>query len=111
MRTAFSKSGPKKSFQSAPNKNAERRYTVDVAQLVRVTDCGSEGRGFEPHLPPLEGLAIQSRDFFFIFRSIASGRNHTSAALKTPRRYLFSTASPLGVKRQYINTVFSRSAD
>ena len=26
--------------------------TVDVAQSVRVTDCGSEGRGFEPHLPP-----------------------------------------------------------
>ena len=27
---------------------------VDVAQLVRVTDCGSEGRGFESHLPPLK---------------------------------------------------------
>ena len=27
-------------------------HTVDVAQLVRVTDCGSEGRGFESHLPP-----------------------------------------------------------
>ena len=25
---------------------------VDVAQLVRVADCGSEGRGFESHLPP-----------------------------------------------------------
>ena len=25
---------------------------VDVAQLVRATDCGSVGRGFEPHLPP-----------------------------------------------------------
>ena len=25
---------------------------VDVAQSVRVTDCGSEGRGFESHLPP-----------------------------------------------------------
>lgn len=23
-----------------------------IAQLVRVPDCGSEGRGFEPHLPP-----------------------------------------------------------
>lgn len=23
-----------------------------VAQLVRASDCGSEGRGFEPHLPP-----------------------------------------------------------
>ena len=25
---------------------------VDVAQLVRVPDCGSEGRGFDSHLPP-----------------------------------------------------------
>ena len=25
---------------------------VDVAQLVRALDCGSKGRGFEPHLPP-----------------------------------------------------------
>ena len=25
---------------------------VDVAQLVRAADCGSVGRGFEPHLPP-----------------------------------------------------------
>ena len=25
---------------------------VDVAQLVRASDCGSEGRGFEPHSPP-----------------------------------------------------------
>ena len=25
---------------------------VDVAQLVRASDCGSEGRGFESHLPP-----------------------------------------------------------
>ena len=27
-------------------------YTVDVVQLVRMSDCGSEGRGFESHLPP-----------------------------------------------------------
>jgi hypothetical protein len=25
---------------------------VDVVQSVRTSDCGSEGRGFEPHLPP-----------------------------------------------------------
>ena len=31
---------------------------VDVAQLVRVTDCGSEGRGFEPHLPPAQTTAV-----------------------------------------------------
>jgi hypothetical protein len=26
--------------------------TVVVAQQVRASDCGSEGRGFEPRLPP-----------------------------------------------------------
>ncbi len=26
--------------------------TVVVAQLVRALDCGSRGRGFEPHHPP-----------------------------------------------------------
>ena len=29
---------------------------VDVAQLVRVSDCDSEGRGFEPRLPPQSKL-------------------------------------------------------
>ncbi|MDB5017823.1 MAG: hypothetical protein JWQ84_2655, partial [Mucilaginibacter sp.] len=27
--------------------------TVDVAQLVRASVCGTEGRGFEPHHLPL----------------------------------------------------------
>ena len=27
---------------------------VDVVQLVRASDCGSECRGFEPHPPPLK---------------------------------------------------------
>ena len=30
----------------------EEIQTVVVAQLVRASDCGSEGRGFESHLPP-----------------------------------------------------------
>ena len=25
---------------------------VGIAQLVRVSDCGPEGRGFDPHFPP-----------------------------------------------------------
>ena len=29
-------------------------FTVAVAQLVRASDCGSEGRGFETHQPPGE---------------------------------------------------------
>ena len=31
---------------------AAANQMVDLAQLVRVPDCGSEGRGFESHLPP-----------------------------------------------------------
>ena len=31
---------------------ARAEQMVGVAQLVRVPDCGSEGRGFESHLPP-----------------------------------------------------------
>ena len=36
---------------------------VDVAQLVRASDCGSESRGFEPHLPPEK--AFFGRLFFY----------------------------------------------
>lgn len=30
---------------------------VVLAQLVRASDCGSEGRGFEPHIPPNANIA------------------------------------------------------
>ena len=33
-------------------KNERFFYMARVAQLVRASDCGSEGRGFEPHLSP-----------------------------------------------------------
>ena len=38
----------KKGITFAP----EKIKTVVLAQLVRASDCGSEGRGFEPHIPP-----------------------------------------------------------
>ena len=45
---------------------------VSVAQLVRASDCGSEGRGFEPHLPPskaeAQGLSLR----FFLLRDCVS---------------------------------------
>ena len=39
---------------------------VDVAQLVRVADCGSVGRGFKSHLPPLKvsDFSILISEFF-----------------------------------------------
>ncbi len=41
-----------------------KSYMVDVAQLVRASDCGSEGRGFEPLLPPLVESRPAGRLFF-----------------------------------------------
>ncbi len=34
------------------DKFASSNQMVDVAQLVRASDCGSEGRRFEPGFPP-----------------------------------------------------------
>ena len=45
--------------------DSETNYMVDVAQLVRVTDCGSEGRGFESHLPPLKARCEVIPRIFF----------------------------------------------
>ena len=42
-----------------------RKQTVDVAQLVRVPDCGSVGRGFESHLPPRKKETSIDVSFFF----------------------------------------------
>ena len=33
-------------------------HMVDVAQLVRASVCGTEGRGFESRLPPLSLKAL-----------------------------------------------------
>ena len=36
---------------------------VAIAQLVRASDCDSEGRGFEPHyLPQLKRLSQKSKN-------------------------------------------------
>ena len=40
------------------------RKMVDVAQLVRVSACGAEGRRFEPGLPPILKPTNFSRLFF-----------------------------------------------
>ena len=41
---------------------------VVLAQLVRASDCGSEGRGFEPHIPPQREnlIKIRLRAYFFM---------------------------------------------
>ena len=35
---------------------------VDVVQLVRASDCGSECRGFESHLPPQNSAEDELKD-------------------------------------------------
>ena len=48
--------------------------TVAVAQLVRASDCDSEGRGFEPHQLPPRG---QSRKILFLsFFILAESHAH-----------------------------------
>ena len=42
---------------------------VVVAQLVRASDCDSEGRGFEPHHPPKKVL-LKSGTFFCLPKTI-----------------------------------------
>ena len=40
---------------------------MDVAQLVRVSDCGPEGRGFDPHHPPsFFGETLFGASLFFV---------------------------------------------
>ena len=48
---------------------------VDVAQLVRASDCGSESRGFEPHLPPKKKAAIGNLFSFNPNRYLISPEN------------------------------------
>ncbi len=56
---------------------------VDVAQLVRASDCGSEGRRFEPDLPPQKkAVDFQLLSLFFslfgvkvVFRCVPDFRN------------------------------------
>lgn len=39
---------------------------VVLAQLVRASVCGTEGRGFEPHIPPQVFKAVLKRAAFFV---------------------------------------------
>lgn len=43
--------------------------TVDVVQLVRASDCGSECRGFESHLPPAKEEIQKNIPLFLLLPS------------------------------------------
>ena len=50
-------------------------HTVDVAQSVRASDCGSEGRGFESDLPPRWNGELNFDSPFFYFFSVGENGN------------------------------------
>ncbi len=51
------------------------KITVDVAQLVRATDCGSVGRGFESRLSPFrKGPFLMGCFYFHIFNLFHKSR-------------------------------------
>ena len=50
---------------------------VAVVQLVRASDCGSECRGFESHLPPIKS---SSSELLFLFPPISQARSQAHPA-------------------------------
>ena len=50
---------------------------VAVVQLVRASDCGSECRGFESHLPPIRS---SSSELLFLFPPISQARSQAHPA-------------------------------
>ncbi len=65
---------------------------VVVAQLVRASVCGTEGRGFEPHPPPEGAVAVAAAPFpyviviaFYAFLPLFCILNHRNAKIKIRR--------------------------
>ena len=59
-----------------PDEMSRPVFAVEVAQLVRASDCGSEGRGFESHLPPLIFSLIMKIIRFFLSSHTPYGVNY-----------------------------------
>ncbi len=59
---------------------------VAVVQLVRASDCGSECRGFESHLPPIRS---SSSELLFLFPPISQARSraHPTHSRAHPAHY------------------------
>ena len=68
---------------------------VGVAQLVRVPDCGSEGRGFESHLPPRKEEVLLS--LFFLFICVCISKKCVVLCSKLHVAWSDSDASAAGV--------------
>ncbi len=58
---------------------------VAIAQLVRALDCGSKGRGFEPHwLPQKTPSHFGGKEFFFYTPSRKQNYKLNGMVLYTP---------------------------
>ena len=54
-------------FALAFGKEVKTNKMVAVVQLVRASDCGSECRGFESHLPPAKKRKFERIFLFFCY--------------------------------------------
>ena len=74
---------------------------MGVAQLVRVEDCGSLGRGFEPHLPPVR---TEVADAASVFRRLCTSGRSAGGMLPTvgepPRVKFFGALFVIMVTRR-----------
>ena len=62
---------------------------VGVAQLVRASDCGSEGRGFESHHPP-QKIPVHKNGNFFI-QTAGLAYHHALACISSAPRSCISS--------------------
>ncbi len=82
--------------------------TVVVAQLVRASDCGSEGRGFESLLPPHfeflrgGGLLRQFYCAFFVPTSPRHNPAFTKPSRPIPPHCRFSNRNPIRKNRPHL---------
>ena len=82
--------------------------TVVVAQLVRASDCGSEGRGFESLLPPHfeflrgGGLLRKLSRAFFVPTPIRNNPAFTKPSRTIPPNYRFSNRSLISKNRPHL---------
>ena len=61
---------------------------VAVVQLVRASDCGSECRGFESHLPPNEREVLLKELPFFSYIPPAARPGYQSGSTGILDRYM-----------------------
>ena len=96
-----------------PILRAKSSYMVGVVQLVRAPDCGSGGRGFEPHLPPEEGNGVKESWLRFFLPSPYPPTCLLSTSCLPPVYLLSPSCPPLAPKQEvlpYHNRIITNSS-